>query len=657
MRQHLSASILIITLLLPLYSYTQVIFWQEYFGGTSHEMGKAIFFDEDGTVVIGGQTKSQNQFGKDNHGEEYDWVVFKYNSQGQILWQNTLGGSGNDELNHMIETDDGGYMLIGTTMSTDGDVTVSHGKMDIWVAKLDDIGNITWARAFGGAGNDQGFTIIQTSDGGYLLGGESGSHRSGYMRSTHHGSLDAWVAKLDSAGNLEWEKHYGGGKNEKTISLHEVKPNTYIIVNATTSTDGDVKVNLGKKDVWILEIQEEGEINWQANFGGEDYDEVHASKMDKDGNIVLVGTTFSKSRQILQQFGGGDFWLFKISQEGGLIWSRTYGGSKADGANDIFCTKDGGYILCGTSKSTDGDNPATHGYYDAWVLKINSKGDKMWGQTFGKQGNDRFESIYEVPTGGYVATGTIQKPPDKYINNQMVEVKIPGHHGGYDLWVTNFGDPSNMSIAPFITPPSLIGTVLDRESNQPLGASITLTDNATLDSLTAANTHPESGNFNLILPDDGIVSINVMTKGYLFFGQDMDLDTIINKASVRKTVKLDKIRMGSKLTLSNIYFKKGKWDLLPKSFPELERLVAFLNLNPRVKIQINGHTDDTGDKNSKIELSERRAKAVQDYLIKQGIDDFRLKVKGYGMYRPVAPNTTESGRRRNRRVEFEVFSI
>ena len=202
----------------------------------------------------------------------------------------------------------------------------------------------------------------------------------------------------------------------------------------------------------------------------------------------------------------------------------------------------------------------------------------------------------------------------------------------------------------------LMGRVVAEDTGKPLRADITLTNNLTLDSINGAVSDPEDGRFAFMLPTHGLVSVNVLTQGYLFYGGDILTDTLISENVVEQEIVLKPIRIGSSLILRNIYFDAGKWDLLSTSNAELERLIAFLELNPRVQIQISGHTDNTGNKDDKMALSVNRATAVQKYLRDRGIPEWRLKTKGFGMYRPIANNNTEYGRQQNRRVEFEVIN-
>lgn len=625
----------------------QIAFWNKYGGGSGFDLGKKTLLTPDGSIVLAGEVFSVDGLGENNHSEHSDVVISRFTTQGNIFWTRTLGGSGFEHLNDMILTADGGYALIGTTTSSDGDIPVGGGQEDVWVARLDRKGNLVWSKSFGGSGNDKGFAIIETQSGDFIIGGASGSNQ-GSMRSPHHGALDSWIARLDKTGHIIWERHFGGSKNEKVCRIHEQAPGQFLVINTSESSDQDVQTNLGRKDAWIFSLDEYGKMGWQISYGGEDNDDIHASKIDADGNLILVGTTFSRSGFVYRQQGRGDFWLLKLAPDGNMIWSRTFGGSKPDGANDVVVTYDGGYVVSGITQSRDGDVKLNQGYYDAWVLKVNGNGELQWARTFGFEAKDSFSGILEVPNGGFLAVG--------YSEQAAEGTLLPGHMGSADFWLCNFSDPRRAGVRPYVTPALLIGRVTAENTGNPLEAEITLTDNITLDSINGAVSDPGDGEFAFMLPTHGLVSVNVLTKGYLFYGTDILTDTLLSETSVKQEIILQPIRIGSSLVLKNIYFKTGKWDLLRTSFAELERLISFLNLNPRVQIQISGHTDNTGNREQKMELSLRRARAVKKYLLDHGIPDWRMKVKGFGLHRPIATNKTAAGRQKNRRVEFEIIN-
>lgn len=629
----------------------QIAFWQQYIGGQAFEYGRAFLYLPNETIVIAGETFSQEQLGADNHSDKSDVVVFKWTTQGTIIWQRTLGGSGYEYVKALIRTQDGGIVLIGSTNSSDGDIPKNLGGSDIWVCKLDDNGNTLWQQVLGGRNDDQGLALLEAPNGDILVAGESGSPNTAYAR-PHQGALDGWIARLAPNGNKLWEKHYGGSSNDKITGLHALEDGTILVVGVSDSEDGDIQQAYGKKDAWLFSIDAEGEMGWSKNFGGSDNDDILSSQLTPTGDLVLGGTTFSQDQYIPEHQGEGDCWLFKVNQAGSILWSRTFGGSRPDGINYVTITADSNYLACGLtrSKTGDGDVEMNQGYYDGWLIKLNQNGERLWSRTMGYDGKESFTQIIQLREGGFLAMG--------YATQARGAVfELPGHHGGGDIWLCNFDDPNQLGVKAFRTPPVLIGEVKDQNTNSPLEAHIFLTENETLDSLGSAEANETNGAFVLLMPAYGLLSINVLTPGYMFLGQEFLMDSIVGKTSVSQTFYLEPIKINSKLILKNTYFQSGDWTLLPASFAELERIVAFLNLNPRVTVEISGHTDNTGNKDQKAELSLKRAEAVKDYLVDKGIHPNRLRTVGIGLYRPIAPNTTPEGRKKNRRVEIKVITM
>ncbi|MEL6730944.1 MAG: OmpA family protein [Bacteroidota bacterium] len=627
----------------------QIAFWQTYLGGSALDRGKEMFVQPDGTIIIAGETYSQNDQFDGNHSSNGDIVIFKYSTQGNFFWKSYIGGSETESLGDLHQTSDGGFILVGTTKSSDGDLSLNRGGSDIMVAKLDAKARIEWVRTLGTKYNDHGNAVRELPNGDYLLGGDIGAPKP-VGEELPHAGYECYLARLSPTGNVKWTQYYGGTGNEKVVDIQVLGDNNFLIISNSDSKDLDVGQSMGEKDAWLFRIDGEGEMTWQTSFGGEKDDDIQCSIIDREGNIVMGGTTFSQGGLIQEQKGNGDIWMVKLTPKGQLIWSKTFGGSRAEGINDIRLTRDDQYIVCGLTKSrtTDGDIELNQGYFDGWLLKISEQGTRLWSRTIGYEGKDVLTAIQALPEGGFLALG--------YAKQDVKGFPLPGFHGGTDMWLCNFGDPFNGKVKPFVTPPVLVGTIKDRKTGRPIEATITLTDNRTLDSLTSTNSDPMDGTFTLLMPAYGLVSINVMGEGYMFFGQNYQMDTIVDRNQLNQEILLDPIRIGAKLILKNIYFETGQWDLLPASYAEMARVKAFMDKNPRVKVQISGHTDNTGNKQSKMRLSENRAGSVKRFLIAKGVSQYRMQIKGFGMYRPIAPNTTSSGRKKNRRVEFEIVS-
>src|SRR5690606_22973755 len=198
-----------------------------------------------------------------------------------IEWQKSLGGSGDDFGYSIQQTTDGGYIVGGHSNSTDGDVTGNHGGWDFWVVKLSNIGTIEWQKSLGGSGYDAATSIRQTTDGGYIIAGTSTSTDGDVTG--NHGNSDYWVVKLSNTGVIEWQKSLGGSGSDTGWDVKQTTDGGCIVVGFSSSSDGDVTINYGFSDYWIVKLDSIGVITWQKSLGGNILDEAFSVQQTIDG--------------------------------------------------------------------------------------------------------------------------------------------------------------------------------------------------------------------------------------------------------------------------------------------------------------------------------------------------------------------------------------
>ncbi|WPO83397.1 hypothetical protein SD427_03385 [Chryseobacterium sp. JJR-5R] len=239
-------------------SSTGTLQWQKTFGGTDGEVANSIITTADGGYTIAGYTRSNDGDASGNHGLNDFWII-KINSAGTLQWQRTYGGTNAEIANSLFATVDGGYALAGYTRSNNGDVSGNHGNIDIWVIKISNTGVLQWQKTFGGIGNDQAESIIQTTDGGYAVAGTTSSIDGDI--SGNHGSQDGWIIKISSSGILEWQKALGGTDTDSAYSIIQSANSTYVVAGGSSSTDGDIvgPAN-GLTDAFILNLDTNGNI-------------------------------------------------------------------------------------------------------------------------------------------------------------------------------------------------------------------------------------------------------------------------------------------------------------------------------------------------------------------------------------------------------------
>ena len=350
------------------------------------------------------------------------WATLLH-AQPNIEWQKSFGGSGYEGWRSVQQTSDGGYILVGDTQSDDGDVVGNHGSSDIWVVKTSSIGSVAWQKTLGGSGVEFGASIQQTSDGGYIIAGTTNSNNGDV--SGLYGGYDYWIVKLSPSGEISWQKTIGGSKDDLAYSIQQTSDSGYIVAGGSNSTNGDVQGNHGKTDYWILKLSEVGDLQWQKTLGGTDDDLAIGIQQTSDKGYIIAGNSFSNDGDVSGNHGGQDFWVVRLSPEGNLVWQKALGGSGYDANPFIQQTGDGGFILSGQSGSNDGNVSGNHGESDLWVAKLNSLGTALWKKSLGGSGIEGSGSVQQTSDGGYLVAGFTNSNDGDVSNN----------HGSTDSWV------------------------------------------------------------------------------------------------------------------------------------------------------------------------------------------------------------------------------
>lgn len=396
--------------------------WQQNNDGIGGGITYSVFETNDNGYIVCGYTFSPGS----NNITQDAWVV-KMNACGIIEWQKTYGGSSYENALCIRQTSDGGYIFAGNTWSNDGDVTNNHGIADAWIVKLNSSGNIQWQKTYGGSRIEEVFSIEQTSDGGYILAGETQSFDGDIT--FFQGGSDYWVLKLDNSGNLQWQKTYGGSRPDVGISVKQTNDGGYIIGGSIYSTDGDVTGNHGPEyDCWVIKITSSGSIQWERSLGGYSIESLSAIRQTNDGGYIICAEAASNDGDLTFNNGASDYWVVKLNSSGNIQWQRTYGGSDFDYPFDIYQTSDGGYIVGGATASNDGDVSGLHapgnGVGDFWVVKLDATGNIVWQKVLGGSLDERLFSLIQTKDGGYVMTGSASSN----------DGDVSGNPGGSPIW-------------------------------------------------------------------------------------------------------------------------------------------------------------------------------------------------------------------------------
>lgn len=419
-------------------SQSNLIEWQKTYGGSSYDGAYCIKQTSDGGYIVSGYSWSADGDVKGHHGTNGwypDGWVMKLNANGDTAWTKSLGGTYDDYANAVMETDDGNFVVALQTQSDDGDVSVNKGGWDYWIVKLDTAGSILWEKSYGGTGSDYATSVVQATDGNYVVAGFSNS--TGGDVTGNKGGEDFWIIKIDeNNGSIIWKKNYGGTGYDDAISIANTFDNGFIAAGYTSSDDGDITQNQGYNDYWVVKLDSAGDLQWQKTMGGDYYDEANSVVQTSDSGYIIAGASYSTggTGDVSVSKGGWDYWLVKLNSSGTQIeWEKTYGGTMNDLPYSVIQTSENGYMLAGFSESNDNDVTGNHGSKDFWTIKLNNSGTIQWTGTFGGDSLDYCFGMIQTNDGGYALTGLTRSFNEDVTTNK----------GEVDLWI----------VKTFCTPP------------------------------------------------------------------------------------------------------------------------------------------------------------------------------------------------------------
>jgi hypothetical protein len=342
--------------------------WTKTFGGTNIDIGHCVQQTADSGYIITGYTRSYGTISGRNV-----WLV-KTDKNGNQQWNNTFGGNSDDEGYSVQQTTDGGYIIAGYTES------FGAGLNDVFLVKADASGNQVWTKTFGGAQDDEGYSVLQTNDGGFLIGGVTSSYGAG--------SRDMWMIKTDPSGNLLWQKTHGGLSSDGAWYVDKTSDGGFILTGWTLSYGPGATGN-----AWFVKTDSMGNQQWNKFFGGDDVDRGYSVQQTTDGGYILTGYTDS--------FGAGlyDMLLIKTDPSGNAEWTKTFGGTGRDYGNSVQQTIDGGFIVLGYTLSfgAGGD--------DFYLVKTDANGNEEWFKTYGGSASDVGFFVRQTNDGGLIMTG------------------------------------------------------------------------------------------------------------------------------------------------------------------------------------------------------------------------------------------------------------
>jgi hypothetical protein len=396
--------------------------WQKNYGGTGSDRANAVRQTPDGGYIVAGTTNSDNG-DVIGHKSGDDFWVLKLDANGSIEFKKIYGGNNDDRCYDVRTTADGGYILAGTSNSTDGDISSPKGGFDAWIVKLNSAGDIEFEKSLGGSDDESAASIIQLPDGGYVMAGESKSDLVG--DSDNFGGYDVYVARLTGTGNITFQKLYGGSATDRARGIARLSGGEYIVVGESDSNDGNVSNNKGGFDYYVLRLRTNGLIRFTRTIGGSDNDHGYGVVATNNNGYAVTGETFSNNGDVPDNSGGADFFVMSIRGNATTVFAKTYGGETADNGRSIARRADGSFILSGETESSSGDVTENKGSDDFWVLRVSAQGNILYQKSLG--GADSDNGTMAVPTadGGVVAVG----------ESESDDGDLTGNKGNDDFWI------------------------------------------------------------------------------------------------------------------------------------------------------------------------------------------------------------------------------
>jgi regulation of enolase protein 1 (concanavalin A-like superfamily) len=325
-------------------------------------------------------------------------------------WEQTYGGTTKDNGESVQQTTDGGYIILGSK---------GHPNSDFWLIKTDEYGIQQWENTFGlGSYDDHGYSVKQTNDGGYILTGRTRSFGGGV-------NDKIWLIKTDGNGNQQWDKlFYGGVGWSWGRDVQQTTDGGYIICGYTGSPGGE--------DIWLIKTDSQGNSLWTKTYIGENvYNHGYSVKQTNDGGYIITGFTWTSTNQ-------QEVWLIKTDSQGDSLWTKQFGGGGTDVGHSVVQTSDGGYIITGSTNSFE--NTINLNGQDIWLIRTDSQGNSLWTKNFYQiiDGCQNGTSIQQTTDGGYIVLGSITESCSS-TNVDYNILLLKTNPQGDSLWTKTYG--------------------------------------------------------------------------------------------------------------------------------------------------------------------------------------------------------------------------
>jgi len=409
----------------PPAEFNGTLAWVETFGGSGIDQATAVVTTEDGAYMVVGSTYSNDgHFAGLKSTTDADYFLMRVRPDGGVDWTKVYGGDDDELATGITKTSDGGYVLVGYSRSDNCFTGSNGGFHDYYILKVDTQGNEIWCQNFGYPGSDQAQNIIETREGDLMVtgffdvsasGGQGNDDREN--AGTLHGVGEYWGIKLDADGQFFWKRYFGGSNNDRSYNVMQTNDGGFVLIGSSESDDFDITDSKGSYDYWAVKLSAEGDLEWTRSFGGSEIDIAYDIATTLDGNFLIVGDARSNDQDVSTNYGNADIWLVEIDPQGNLIWEKSLGGSMFDSAKDLLPMNDNLYCVTGSSRSNDVDVTTNNGENDAWTVVVDAQGTIIFEMAIGGSSLDFSEGAAQGVDGALLIVGNTESSDGDVIQN------------------------------------------------------------------------------------------------------------------------------------------------------------------------------------------------------------------------------------------------
>ena len=409
----------------PPAEFNGTLAWVETFGGSGIDQATAVVTTGDGAYMVVGSTYSNDgHFAGLKSTTDADYFLMRVRPDGGVDWTKVYGGDDDELATGITKTSDGGYVLVGYSRSDNCFTGSNGGFHDYYILKVDGQGNEIWCQNFGYPGSDQAQDIIETREGDLMVtgffdvsasGGQGNDDREN--AGTLHGVGEYWGIKLDADGQFFWKRYFGGSNNDRSYNVMQTNDGGFVLIGSSESDDFDITDSKGSYDYWAVKLSVEGDLEWTRSFGGSEIDIAYDIATTLDGNFLIVGDARSNDQDVSTNYGNADIWLVAIDPQGNLIWEKSLGGSMFDSAKDLLPMNDNLYCVTGSSRSNDVDVTTNNGENDAWTVVVDAQGTIIFEVAIGGSSLDFSEGAAQGVDGALLIVGNTESSDGDIIQN------------------------------------------------------------------------------------------------------------------------------------------------------------------------------------------------------------------------------------------------